>query len=106
MGWSEHQRLHGRTGCGSDARTREPRAMTITQDFLGAWLYASQAQLRNWSLPAAPGWRFGPHAGDVLRILGPGFAEIQGSIVQTAEPHVWEAPGPWHAALYCHMLQH
>lgn len=80
--------------------------MTMKQDFLAGWLYASQAQLRDWSLPAAPGWRFPPHAGEVLRILGPGFAEIQASVVQTADPHVWEAPGPWHAALYCHMLQH
>ena len=79
---------------------------SLSAEFLAGWLYATQAQLRDWSLPAAPGWRFAPHVNEVMRIVRPGLDQIQASVVQTSEPHVWEAPGPWHAALYCQMLQH
>lgn len=79
---------------------------TIQEEYFAAWLHRSFANVRNWHLGASPGWRIEQHAEKVAHLLSYGLDEINKSIVQTDDQNIWMAPSPWHAALYCHMLQH
>jgi hypothetical protein len=81
-------------------------ASDAAEEFFALWIYRNLATLRSWGLPAAPSWRLYPHAEKVSAALGPALADIERSVVKTNDPLVFQAPSPWHAALYCHMLQH
>lgn len=62
--------------------------------------------LRSWEFPTYPGWRLPPGAQKAAGTLRPAIADILESVVKTDDPNVFEAPSPWHAALYCQMLQY
>jgi len=38
--------------------------------------------------------------------MGTTLDDIEWSVIKTDDPLVFHAPSSWHAALYCHMLQH
>jgi hypothetical protein len=80
--------------------------LQLQDEFFAAWLYQSFAQLREWSLGAAPGWRFPFFALKARELLDPGLNKINESVVPTDDPTIWTAPSAWHAAIYCQMLQH
>jgi hypothetical protein len=74
-------------------------------EFLAAWIYTRTSELRAWTFPTSPGWRFYPHVSKVMDLIQPGLDEVQKAVRQSSE-QVWEAPSAWHAALYCGMMQH
>ncbi len=78
---------------------------TQEADF-GRRLYQSCCQLRDWTLSASPGWRFPRGAAQEVKLLNADLEHINASVVSTSDPYVWLAPSPWHAAIYCQMLQH
>ncbi len=61
---------------------------------------------RSWEFPTYPGWRLPAGAEKAVDTLRPAITDILESVVKTDDPDVFEAPSPWHAAVYCQMLQY
>src|SRR6478672_11280808 len=83
--------------------------MTVSEaaeEFFAQWVHRNLVTLRSWEFPTSPAWILAPHAEKAADTLGPALADIERSVVQTDDPAVFRAPGPWHAALYCQMLQY
>jgi FRG domain len=76
------------------------------EEFFAQRVYRNLIALRSWDIPTSSAWSLVPHAEKASHALRPALDDIERSVVKTADPNVYEAPSPWHVALYCQMLQY
>ncbi len=77
-----------------------------TEEFFAEWVHRNQMALRSWDFPTSPAWNTAPHALKAATVLAPAIGDIGGSVVETDYSAVLHAASPWHAALYCQLLQY